>query len=83
MNLGGQDFLDISYLTGADSDGDGRSVVAGDFRNTGQMDLVVRQATGQVVPGRKEEEGGGRDRHQQREAGGAESAVPGGHHLEP
>lgn len=46
LNLGGQDFLDISYLTGADSDGDGRSVVAGDFRNTGQMDLVVRQAGG-------------------------------------
>ena len=46
LNLGGKDFLDISYLTAADSDGDGRSVVAGDFRNTGQMDLVVRQAGG-------------------------------------
>ena len=39
----GQGFLDISYLTGADSDGDGRSVVAGDFRNDGQLDLIVRQ----------------------------------------
>ena len=28
LNIRGKDFLDISYLTGADSDGDGRSVVA-------------------------------------------------------
>src|SRR5262249_22785314 len=42
----GQAFLDISYLTGADNDGDGRSVVAGDFRNNGQLDLVVRQVGG-------------------------------------
>lgn len=46
LNVRGQAFLDISYLSGADSDGDGRSVVAGDFRNTGQLDLVVRQAGG-------------------------------------
>ena len=46
LNVRGQDFLDVSYLSGADSDGDGRSVVAGDFRNTGQLDLVVRQAGG-------------------------------------
>jgi hypothetical protein len=30
--------LDISFLTGADNDADGRSVVAGDFRNNGQLD---------------------------------------------
>jgi hypothetical protein len=42
----GRNFLEISALTGADSDGDGRSVVAADFRNTGQLDLVVRQAGG-------------------------------------
>ena len=42
----GRNFLDISYLTGADNDGDGRSVVAGDFRNNGQLDLVVRQVGG-------------------------------------
>jgi hypothetical protein len=41
-----RDFLDISYLSGADSDGDGRSVVAGDFRNNGRLDLVVRQVGG-------------------------------------
>ncbi len=46
LNLGARQFSDISYLTGADSDGDGRSVVAADFRNNGQMDLLVRQAGG-------------------------------------
>jgi hypothetical protein len=45
----GRDFLDISFLTGADNDGDGRSVVAGDFRNNGQLDLVVRQVGGGPV----------------------------------
>jgi hypothetical protein len=43
---GGRDFLDISRLTGADGDGDGRSVIAADFRNNGQLDLVVRQVGG-------------------------------------
>jgi hypothetical protein len=46
LNVRGGAFVDISHLTGADSDGDGRSVVAGDFRNNGQLDLVVRQAGG-------------------------------------
>jgi hypothetical protein len=46
LNVRGRDFLDISYLSGADNDGDGRSVVAGDFGNTGRLDLVVRQAGG-------------------------------------
>jgi hypothetical protein len=46
LNVKGQDFLDISHLTGADNDGDGRSVVAADFRNCGKMDLIVRQAGG-------------------------------------
>lgn len=45
----GRDFLDISFLTGADNDGDGRSVVAGDFRNNGQLDLLVRQVGGGPV----------------------------------
>jgi hypothetical protein len=45
----GRDFLDISFLTGADNDSDGRSVVAGDFRNNGQLDLVVRQVGGGPV----------------------------------
>ena len=49
LNLHGKNFADISYLSGADNDGDGRSVVAGDFRNNGQLDLVVRQAGGGSV----------------------------------
>jgi hypothetical protein len=49
LNVGGGGFLDISYLTGADADGDGRSVVAGDFRNDGRLDLVVRQVGGGPV----------------------------------
>ena len=46
LNVKGQDFLDISHLSGADSDGDGRAVVPADFRNVGMLDLVVRQAGG-------------------------------------
>ncbi|MBY0231910.1 MAG: ASPIC/UnbV domain-containing protein [Gemmataceae bacterium] len=49
LNLGGKGFMEISHLTGADSDGDGRSVVAADFRNIGQLDLLVRQAGGGVL----------------------------------
>jgi hypothetical protein len=46
LNQRGRDFLDISYLTGADTDGDGRCVVAGDFRNNGRLEVVVRQVRG-------------------------------------
>lgn len=46
LNVGGREFLDIGHLTGADSDGDGRGVVAADFRNVGRPDLLVRQAGG-------------------------------------
>jgi ASPIC and UnbV len=46
LNVRGENFLDISHLTGADNDGDGRSVVAADFRNVGMPDLIVRQAGG-------------------------------------
>jgi hypothetical protein len=46
MNVAGKGFLDVSFLSGADSDGDGRSVVAGDFRNIGRLDLMVRQVGG-------------------------------------
>jgi enediyne biosynthesis protein E4 len=49
LNIRGRDFVDISFLTGADSDGDGRSVIAGDFRNDGRLDLVVRQVGGGPV----------------------------------
>jgi hypothetical protein len=46
LNRNGKAFLDISFLTAADSDGDGRAVVAADFRHVGKMDLLVRQAGG-------------------------------------
>jgi len=46
LNLGNRQFADISYLTGSDTEGDGRSVVPADFRCNGQMDLLVRQVGG-------------------------------------
>jgi hypothetical protein len=49
LNVRGRDFLDISYLTGADGEGDGRCIVAGDLRNNGRLDLVLRQAGGGPV----------------------------------
>jgi hypothetical protein len=47
-NVQGGNFLDISHLTGADDDGDGRGVVAADFRNNGRMDVVTRNVGGGV-----------------------------------
>ena len=46
LNSAGKTFYEISGLTGADSDGDGRSVVACDFNGDGMEDLIVRQAGG-------------------------------------
>src|SRR5262249_56053434 len=46
MNIQGKNFIDLSYLTGTDNNGDGRSVVAGDFRNIGRLDLLTRNAGG-------------------------------------
>jgi hypothetical protein len=46
MNIRGSNFIDFSFLTGTDNDGDGRCVVAGDFRNNGRQDLVLRQVGG-------------------------------------
>jgi enediyne biosynthesis protein E4 len=46
LNVKGEAFLEVSHLSGTDSDGDGRSVVAADFRNCGMLDLIVRQAGG-------------------------------------
>jgi hypothetical protein len=46
LNVDGRAFLEISHLTGADNDGDGRSVVPADFSNTGRLDLIVRQVGG-------------------------------------
>ena len=52
LNRRGRDFLDISYLTRADTDGDGRCVVAGDFRNNGRLDVVVRKVGADQKAGR-------------------------------
>lgn len=46
LNRNGEAFFNIGVVSGTDSDGDGRSVVAADFRNEGRMDLVVRQVGG-------------------------------------
>ncbi|MBF88281.1 MAG: hypothetical protein CMG75_01230 [Candidatus Marinimicrobia bacterium] len=46
LNKSGSNFVDISYLTGADSDGDGRCVIPADLNNDGRQDLVVRQVGG-------------------------------------
>ncbi len=46
LNVGGRAFLEVSHLTGADNEGDGRCAVAADFRNNGRLDLVVRQVGG-------------------------------------
>jgi hypothetical protein len=46
LNSRGLEFYEISGLTGADSDGDGRGVVASDLNGDGMEDLLVRQAGG-------------------------------------
>lgn len=46
LNVDGKDFVEVSGISGADSDGDGRAVVAADFRNCGMPDLIVRQVGG-------------------------------------
>lgn len=46
LNLDGNQFLEISHLTGADSDGDGRAVVAADLDGDGREELLVRQTGG-------------------------------------
>jgi len=46
LNAGNGVFFDISALTGADSAGDGRSVVSFDITGDGMPELLVRQAGG-------------------------------------
>jgi len=46
LNHQGRGFFDLSFISGADPEGDGRSVVAADFRNNGQQDLIVRKVGG-------------------------------------
>ena len=49
LNIRGENFVDISFITGADSDGDGRCVVPLDFDNDGRQDLIVRQVGGGAI----------------------------------
>ena len=46
LNVDGRAFVEMSYLTDADTDGDSRAVAAGDFNNDGRMDLIVRGVGG-------------------------------------
>ena len=49
LNDAGERFFEISAITGADSPGDGRGVVATDFNGDGRQDLIVRQSGGGPV----------------------------------
>ena len=46
LNIQGSNFMDLSFLTKTDVDGDGRCIVAGDFRNNGRQELILRQVGG-------------------------------------
>lgn len=46
LNDGDGRFVEVSGVSGADSDGDGRAVAAADVDHDGRQDLVVRQAGG-------------------------------------
>ena len=46
LNVGGKNFVEMSFPTGTDSDGDGRCVVPLDFNQDGRQDLIVRQVGG-------------------------------------
>jgi hypothetical protein len=48
LNVNGS-FVDVSYISGADSDSDARSVAVGDYNNDGKPDLFVRNAGGGPV----------------------------------
>jgi hypothetical protein len=49
LNHDGKQFLEISYLSGADSDGDARSSVIADLTGDGMEDVLVRQTGGGPV----------------------------------
>ena len=49
LNLGGSAFVDVSFVSGADSDADARSIAVGDYNNDGRPDLFVRNAGGGAV----------------------------------
>jgi hypothetical protein len=49
LNHTGNHFFDVSHLTGADSDGDGRSTAIGDLNGDGMPEVIVRQVGGGTV----------------------------------
>ena len=46
LNVAGKNFVEVSFVSGTDTDGDGRCVVPFDFNNDGRQDLIVRQVGG-------------------------------------
>jgi len=46
LNRGSLRFVDVSHLSAADSDGDGRASIAADLNHDGMLDLLVRQVGG-------------------------------------
>lgn len=46
LNRGNLQFADISHISGADSEGDGRSAVAADLNGDGRLEVLVRQTGG-------------------------------------
>jgi len=46
INYKGENFFDMSYISGTDTDGDGRSVISADLNNDGMNELIVRQVGG-------------------------------------
>ena len=46
INFYGENFFDMSFISGTDTDGDGRSVISADLDNDGMNELIVRQVGG-------------------------------------
>tara|TARA_Y100001935_G_C17273624_1_gene493391 strand:- start:314 stop:928 length:615 start_codon:yes stop_codon:yes gene_type:complete len=46
INFYGENFFDMSFISGTDTDGDGRSVISADLNNDGMNELIVRQVGG-------------------------------------
>jgi hypothetical protein len=49
LNVAGKNFVEVSFVSGTDTDGDGRCVVPLDYNNDGRQDLIVRQVGGGAV----------------------------------
>jgi hypothetical protein len=46
LNAGAGAFVDVTYVSATDDDGDGRASFAADVNDDGRLDLIVRQAGG-------------------------------------